>query len=94
MSDQDKQELTGEELDEQGGEQLPDREAMSLINSKVPPPPPPPPPPRSRQVRRPFALISDIASRSGSCSPPCSSSSSPGVPARPGHSFLSLPLPR
>ena len=35
MSDQDKQELTSEELDEQGGEQLPDREAMSLINANV-----------------------------------------------------------
>jgi len=35
MSDQDQQELTSEELDEQGGEQLPDREAMSLINANV-----------------------------------------------------------
>jgi hypothetical protein len=29
------EELTSEELDEQGGEQLPDREAMSLINANV-----------------------------------------------------------
>ena len=35
MSDKDEQELTSEELDEQGGEQLPDREAMSLINANV-----------------------------------------------------------
>jgi hypothetical protein len=35
MSDQDEQELTSEELEEQGGEQLPDREAMSLINANV-----------------------------------------------------------
>ena len=35
MSDQDEQELTSEELDEQGGEELPDREAMSLINANV-----------------------------------------------------------
>jgi hypothetical protein len=35
MSDQDQQELTSDELDEQGGEQLPDREAMSLINANV-----------------------------------------------------------
>ena len=35
MSDQDQQELTSEELEEQGGEQLPDREAMSLINANV-----------------------------------------------------------
>jgi hypothetical protein len=35
VSDQDEQELTSEELDEQGGEQLPDREAMSLINANV-----------------------------------------------------------
>jgi hypothetical protein len=35
MSGQDEQELTSEELDEQGGEQLPDREAMSLINANV-----------------------------------------------------------
>ncbi len=35
MSDQHEQELTSEELDEQGGEQLPDREAMSLINANV-----------------------------------------------------------
>jgi hypothetical protein len=35
VSDQDQQDLTSEELDEQGGEQLPDREAMSLINANV-----------------------------------------------------------
>ena len=35
MNDQNQQELTSEELDEQGGEQLPDREAMSLINANV-----------------------------------------------------------
>jgi hypothetical protein len=35
MSDQHEQELTSEELEEQGGEQLPDREAMSLINANV-----------------------------------------------------------
>ena len=35
MSDQDQQDLTSEELDEQGGEHLPDREAMSLINANV-----------------------------------------------------------
>jgi hypothetical protein len=35
MSDQHEQELSSEELDEQGGEQLPDREAMSLINANV-----------------------------------------------------------
>jgi hypothetical protein len=35
VSDQDEQELTSEELDEQGGDQLPDREAMSLINANV-----------------------------------------------------------
>jgi hypothetical protein len=35
MSEQDQQELTSDELDEQGGEQLPDREAMSLINANV-----------------------------------------------------------
>lgn len=28
-------ELSAEELDEQGGEQLPDREAMSLVNANV-----------------------------------------------------------
>ena len=30
-----KQELTPEELEAQGGEQLPDREAMSLINANL-----------------------------------------------------------
>jgi len=35
VSGQDEQELTSEELGEQGGEQLPDREAMSLINANV-----------------------------------------------------------
>ena len=35
MSDQHEQELSSEELDEQDGEQLPDREAMSLINANV-----------------------------------------------------------
>jgi hypothetical protein len=35
VSDQDEQKLTSEELDEQAGEQLPDREAMSLINANV-----------------------------------------------------------
>ena len=34
MNDQHK-ELSSDELDEQGGEQLPDREAMSLINANV-----------------------------------------------------------
>ena len=29
------EELTGEELEAQGGEELPDREAMSLINANV-----------------------------------------------------------
>jgi hypothetical protein len=29
------QELTEEELDQEGGEELPDREAMSLINANV-----------------------------------------------------------
>jgi hypothetical protein len=31
----DKQKLTEEELDEQTGEELPDREAMSLINANL-----------------------------------------------------------
>ena len=43
MSEQDRRpdeeqaspEMTQEELDEQGGEQLPDREAMSLINANL-----------------------------------------------------------
>lgn len=34
MSDNDR-ELTPEELEQQGGEELPDREAMSLINANV-----------------------------------------------------------
>ena len=32
MADEKKQELTPEELEAQGGEQLPDREEMSLLN--------------------------------------------------------------
>ncbi len=32
MADEKKQELTAEELEAQGGEQLPDREEMSLLN--------------------------------------------------------------
>ncbi len=35
MSDEKKQELTAEELDAQQGEELPDREEMSLINANV-----------------------------------------------------------
>ena len=35
MSDQHEEKLSSEELDEQDGEQLPDREAMSLINANV-----------------------------------------------------------
>ena len=35
MSDTTRDELTPEELDEQGGEALPDREAMSLINANL-----------------------------------------------------------
>ena len=35
MSDSTDRELTPEELDEQGGEALPDREAMSLVNANV-----------------------------------------------------------
>lgn len=35
MSDQHEPELTEEELDEQSGEELPDREAMSLIDANV-----------------------------------------------------------
>jgi len=35
VSEKGEQELTSEELDEQGGEQIPDREAMSLINANV-----------------------------------------------------------
>ena len=34
MSDSDR-ELTPEELEQQGGEELPDREAMSLIDSNI-----------------------------------------------------------
>jgi hypothetical protein len=34
-SKQEIEELTPEELDAQGGEQLPDREAMSLVNANV-----------------------------------------------------------
>ena len=32
---QDNEELTPEELEQQGGEELPDREAMSLINANI-----------------------------------------------------------
>jgi hypothetical protein len=36
MSKKDKdQELTADELEQEGGEELPDREAMSLINANV-----------------------------------------------------------
>ena len=35
MTDETKSELTNEELEAQGGEELPDREAMSLINANV-----------------------------------------------------------
>lgn len=35
MSDAKKQELTAEELDAQEGEELPDREEMSLINANI-----------------------------------------------------------
>ena len=35
MTDPKKQEVTSEELDQQDAEQLPDREAMSLINANV-----------------------------------------------------------
>ncbi len=35
MSDEKKQELTAEEIEAQGGEQLPDREEMSLVNANV-----------------------------------------------------------
>jgi len=35
MSDEKKRELTAEELEAQGGEELPDREEMSLLNANV-----------------------------------------------------------
>ncbi len=35
MSDEKKQELTAEELEAQQGEELPDREEMSLINANI-----------------------------------------------------------
>jgi len=35
MSDEKKRELTAEELDAQEGEDLPDREEMSLLNANV-----------------------------------------------------------
>jgi hypothetical protein len=35
MSDETQNELTNEELEAEGGEQLPDREAMSLINANL-----------------------------------------------------------
>ena len=35
MTDPKEQEVTSEELDQQDAEQLPDREAMSLINANV-----------------------------------------------------------
>ncbi|MGI8854674.1 MAG: hypothetical protein ACR2JW_02900 [Thermomicrobiales bacterium] len=35
MADEKKQALTAEELDQQQGEELPDREEMSLINANV-----------------------------------------------------------
>jgi len=35
MTDERKQELTAEELEAQGGEDLPDREEMSLLNLNV-----------------------------------------------------------
>ena len=35
MSDEKKQELTPEELEAQQGEELPDREEMSLVNANV-----------------------------------------------------------
>ena len=35
MSDKKKQELTPEELEAQGGEEMPDREEMSLLNLNV-----------------------------------------------------------
>ncbi len=35
MSDEKKQELTAEEIEAQAGEELPDREEMSLVNANV-----------------------------------------------------------
>jgi hypothetical protein len=35
MADEKKRELTAEEIEEQGGEELPDREEMSLVNANV-----------------------------------------------------------
>lgn len=35
MSDEKKQELTAEEIEAQAGEELPDREEMSLINANI-----------------------------------------------------------
>lgn len=35
MPDEPKTELTPDELDAQGAEQLPDREAMSLVNANI-----------------------------------------------------------
>jgi len=35
MADEKKQELTAEEIEAQAGEELPDREEMSLINANV-----------------------------------------------------------
>ena len=35
MSDADNTELSAEELEQQNGEELPDREAMSLINANL-----------------------------------------------------------
>jgi len=35
MSDEKKRELTAEEIEQQEGEELPDREEMSLINANV-----------------------------------------------------------
>ncbi len=35
MTDEKKQELTADEIEAQGGEALPDREEMSLINANI-----------------------------------------------------------
>jgi len=35
MTEQEKKELTPEEIEAQGGEQLPEREEMSLVNANV-----------------------------------------------------------
>jgi len=35
MADEKKRELTAEEIEEQAGEELPDREEMSLVNANV-----------------------------------------------------------